>query len=156
MALRTPRTFVSFFPAMCALGALSLGCGGDDEVGKLYPVSGRILVDGKPLTGVGQGSVSFHGDGAKGNQTMHIPTGAIDPEGKFELVTVGRKGAPPGWYKVLVSASANKPEEGPVMPRRLLDDKYYDVQKTDLSIEVVAKPSPGAYDLNVKGVTRKR
>ena len=80
---------------------------------------------------------------------MHQPTGTINAEGEYELFTVGKKGAPPGWYKVVVTAYANKIEEGPVTPRLLIDPKYYQVETTDLSIEVVESPSPGAYDLNV-------
>jgi hypothetical protein len=80
-----------------------------------------------------------------------------DSEGNFELFTAGKEGDPPGWYKVVVSAFANKPEEGRVAPRLLLDDKYYDEGKTDLCIEVVASPSPGAYDLKVsKRATPRR
>lgn len=132
---------------LCALSiGLFAGCS-DKET--FYPVSGKILLEGKPLTGVGQGSVSFRGDTVKGNATMHQPTGAIGPSGEYELLTVGRKGAPPGWYKVVVSAYANKLEEGPVPPRLLLEKKYYSEEMTDLSIEVVAQPAPGLYDLKV-------
>lgn len=115
-----------------------------------YPVTGKILFDGQPLTGVGQGSVSFHGDAVQGNDTMHQPTGAISPNGEYELITIGKKGAPPGKYKVIVSAFANRPEEGPVAPRFLLPKKYYSADTTDLSVEVVARPAAGAYDLQVR------
>jgi hypothetical protein len=148
MILWTPRTCGRLLSILCCC-TLSAGCGQDDGIGKLYPVSGRILVDGRPLTGVAQGSVSFRGDPLKGNETLHQPTGPIDAEGRFELVTAGKKGAPPGWYKVVVTAYANKLEEGPVRPRLLLVEKYYHPKKTDLSVEVVADPAPGAYDLNV-------
>jgi hypothetical protein len=130
-----------------------LGCS-DDGLGKLYPVSGTILVEGRPLAGVGQGSVSLRGDAARGNPTMHQPTGAINSDGRFELITGGKKGAPAGWYKVMVTAYENRIEEGPVKPRLLLDEKYYHPQKTDLSLEVVAEPAPGAYDLRVTRAAR--
>lgn len=123
------------------------GCGGDKL--DLVPVSGAVLVDGKPLIKVGQGGVSFFADAAKGNQTQHIPTGVIDAEGKYELETGGQKGAPPGAYKVLVNAFQNTPDEGPVTPRQLLHPKYYDLTKTDLTIEVVSDSAPGQYDLKV-------
>jgi hypothetical protein len=132
------------------------GCAQDDGIGKLYPVSGRILIEGQPLTGVAQGSVSLRGDPSRDNPTLHQPTGTIDAEGRFELTTAGKKGAPPGWYRVMVAAYANRPEEGPVKPRRLLDEKYYHPDKTDLTIEIVAKPAPGAYDLNVTRGTAPR
>ena len=131
---------------LCLL-ATSIGCGDSPE--KFYPVSGKILVNGKPLSGVAQGSVSFHADGTKGNQTMHQPIGAINADGSYELITVGRKGAPLGWYKVIVSAYANKVEEGPVTPRLMLDKKYYSAETTELRIEVVSDPAARAYDLEV-------
>ncbi len=147
MLLFTPRTGVSFLLVLgfCALPA---GCGKGDGL-ELYPVSGTVLLDGKPLTNVAQGGVSFYGDAAKGNKTMHIPTGMIDAQGKFELITGGEKGALLGSYKVLVNAFENTMEEGPVQPRLILNPKYYDMTKTDLSIEVVAKPKLGQYDLHV-------
>jgi len=140
------RTFACLLlaPSLCGL---AVGCG--DSAEKFYPVAGKVLLDGNPLTTVAQGSVSFHGDAAKGNSTMHQPIGTINAAGEYELVTVGRKGAPPGWYKVVVAAYANKIEEGPVTPRLLIAQKYYNADTTDLSIEVVAGPPVGAYDLKV-------
>jgi hypothetical protein len=128
--------------------ALLSGCGGGNELG-LVPVSGKILVDGQPLTNVPQGGVSFFADQAKGNNTMHIPTGIIDAEGNYELITGGEKGAPVGAYKVLVNAYENTVDEGPVEPRFMLEAKYYDLTRTDLLVEVVADPTPGQYDLHV-------
>jgi hypothetical protein len=141
------RTGLTVLLALAAWAA-SAGCGGDGP-DKLYPVSGQVLLDGRPLTGVAQGSVSFRGDATRGNRTLHQPTGPLDARGRYELVTAGRKGAPLGWYKVVVTAYANTLEEGPVTPRLLLHDKYYHPNKTDLSVEVVAGPAPGHYDLNV-------
>ncbi len=94
-----------------------IGCGGDTL--DLVPVSGTVLLDGKPLTKLGQGGVSFYGD------------------------------APLGAYKIVVNAFQNTPDEGPVTPRQLLNSRYYDPAKTDLKIEVVAESVPGQYDLNV-------
>ncbi len=135
-------------PILLSLVWVSLiGCGGDTL--DLVPVSGTVLLDGKPLTKVGQGGVSFFANAAKGNKTQHIPTGVIDAEGKYELETGGQKGAPPGSYKVLVNAFQNTPDEGPVAPRYLLNAKFYDLTKTDLTIEVVSGSAPGQYDLKV-------
>ena len=134
-------------PFAICVAFLGVGCGDGTE--KFYPVSGKIMLDGKSLSGVQQGSVSFHGDAAKGNETMHQPIGTINAGGEYELQTIGKPGAPLGWYKVIVSAFANKVEEGPVTPRLLIDKKYYSAETTELRIEVVANPSPGAYDLKV-------
>src|SRR4051794_919497 len=87
---------------LLALGGAALlwaagGCGPPGE--KFYPVAGKVTLAGKPLK---VGTVSFRPDASRGNTSKHIPTGAIDAAGNYELVTVGKKGAPPGWYKVLV------------------------------------------------------
>jgi hypothetical protein len=145
----TRRTYLLVLLALC-VGALPTGCGGTYIDGvRIYPVSGRVLVQGQPLTDVPQGSVSFHPDAGQGNQSLHLPTGKINPDGTYELNTGGKKGAPLGKYKVRVSAFENRPEEGPVTPRYMLDDKYYAADKTDLTLEVVDNPAPGQYDLKV-------
>ena len=139
------RTDLAVF--LSCIVACLFGCGGDKL--DLVPVKGIVLLDGKPITKIGQGGVSFFADASKGNQTQHIPTGAIDAEGNYELVTGGQNGAPLGTYKVLVNVFQNTPDEGPVTPRFLLHPKYYDLTKTDLTIEVVPKSSTGQYDLKV-------
>ena len=130
---------------MLACAALA-GCGGDGLV--LHPVAGRATVDGTALR---VGAVSFRPDAAKGNKSLHHPGGVIDSTGNFELRTIDRKGAPPGWYKVLVFADAHDlvayPNGRPLTPKWLTDPKYISEDTTDLSVEVVATPAPGAYDL---------
>jgi hypothetical protein len=139
--------------AVCVLPA---GCGTYLDGVRIYPVSGKILVDGQPLTNVPQGGVSFRPDAAQGNQTLHYPVGRINPDGTYELMTGGKKGAPAGKYKVLVNAIENKLEEGPTPPRFILDDKYHILEKTDLVVEVVENPAPGQYDLKVTKPARRR
>jgi hypothetical protein len=149
------RTSLLVLLAACVC-ALPAGCGTYLDGVPIYPVSGKILVDGQPLTNVPQGSVSFRPDASLGNQTLHYPTGHIHPDGTYELVSGGKKGAPAGKYKVLVNAIENKIEEGPTTPRYILDDKYYSMDKTDLVVEVVEKPAPGQYDLKVTKPARRR
>jgi hypothetical protein len=120
-----------------------LGCGDSNGVGKLVPVVGKVMVDGKLLK---NGSVSFRPDKAKGNNTVHEPAGDIDEQGTYKLYTATKEGAPPGWYKVLVSAA----EVGVYPPTRFyVDAKYGDIDKSDLKIEVVERPAEGAYDLQL-------
>lgn len=143
--------FISPHFCACMLLAAGLafapGCAKNDA--PFYPVSGRILVSGKPLTGVPQGGVTLWADASRGNATLHQPVGAIAADGSFEVTTIGKKGAPPGWYKVVVAAYANRLEEGPVTPRFLLHRRYANVNTTDLRVEVVSNPPANAYDLNV-------
>ena len=76
--------------------------GGDpDKWGKVVPVAGRVLLDGQPLHG---GIVKFHADTSKGNEIMFAPSGEIDADGNYELYTANKKGAPPGWYRVVIAA----------------------------------------------------
>lgn len=129
-----------------ALALLTGGCG---EGPRFEPVRGRVIVAGKPLTA---GSVSFRPDVARGNTSQHHPTGAIDADGNFELYTAGKKGAPPGWYKVLVFADANASSGRavhPSPPKWLTSAKYTDVATTDLAVEVVVNPEPDRYDLKL-------
>ena len=57
-----------------------------------------------------------------------------------------RKGAPPGWYKVVVTAYDN-PRPGNLKP--LISMKYQDAKTTPLEKEVVENPEPGRYDFNL-------
>lgn len=130
------------------MGLWLTGCGPAEL--KLYPVSGRVTLDGKPLT---KGSVAFHGDADKGNPTQHIAIGEIDSEGEYELVTIQRSGAPLGAYKVLVICQdtmlGGAKMASKAIPKSVIDEKYSSLEMTPLRVEVVAQPAPGAYDLQV-------
>lgn len=127
--------------------ALLAGCG--DRPGDLAPVNGTLTVNGAPLR---TGSVTFHPDADRGNPTRHLPSGTINEQGVYDVATAGRKGAPPGWYRVTVSALDNPTWQGgqPSMPRSLIDPRYRNPQTTDLVIEVREAAKPGAYDLKLK------
>jgi hypothetical protein len=121
------------------------GCAPAGE--KFFPVSGAVSVNGKPLAA---GTVSFRPDAERGNRSQHHPTGVI-ADGRFELHTLRQRGAPLGWYRVLVLADENQ-TAGPVhplMPRWATHPKYTSQKTTDLLIEVVETPAPGAYDLRL-------
>jgi hypothetical protein len=132
------------FCPMRLFGALSVivlmlsGCGG---VGKLYPVSGKVTVDGKPLP---DAQLSFMPDAEKGNKATATAVGKVK-DGSYSLTTQGKEGAPAGWYKVAVYTQyPGGPEKAVVLPRR-----YTDPGKSPLSVEVVPSPQPGAYDLKL-------
>jgi hypothetical protein len=148
-AKRTSLTGALSVLAASVLLWTASGCGSGGET--FYPVTGTVQLAGAPLT---VGAVSFRPDAARGNTSKHVPTGTIDAEGHFELYTVRRKGAPPGWYKVLVYADANTLQTGgiaihPMPPRWMMHEKYIDEKTTDLSVEVVERPAAGAYDLQL-------
>jgi hypothetical protein len=125
----------------CALLA-ALGCGGL----RIVPVSGKATLDGQPLT---RGVISFNPDPAKGNNVRAACTGRIKGDGQYEIFTDDgshvKKGAPLGWYKVTILSVT--PGDDKPLP---VNKQYTDPDTTRLSIEVVADPKPGAYDLEFK------
>ena len=132
------RTLLS---ALFVLGLLSsAGCGGL----KLYPVSGAVTLDGKPLS---QTTVAFNPDTSKGNSHVVSCVGRLDGQGHFQLRTIavqgpdGGPGAPPGWYKVALLTGL------PGDPEIKVNPIFLDPNKSPISIEVVEKPEPGRYDL---------
>jgi hypothetical protein len=66
------------------------------------------------------------------------------------MFTNRKEGAPPGWYKVVVIAAEPLNPDDPYTPgKSYIAVKYNAPQTTDLSLEVVASPKPGAYDLEM-------
>jgi hypothetical protein len=113
----------------------------------LVPVAGVVTVNGAPLT---TGSVTFHPDSASGNMTQHIPTGPIDPQGNYRLSTATKAGAPPGAYKVTVTAQAAIDPKNPYAPpTHLIDRKYADPVTSGLTMQVSPSPTAGAYDIKL-------
>jgi len=131
--------WIALFMALCGCGA-----GGGE---KLTPVAGKVTVNGAPLT---TGGVTFQPDSAKGNLTQHIPVGTLNAEGRYELMSATKKGAPVGWYRVAVSAQeAIDPKNPYAPPKHLVNPKYSDVGTSGLAVEVVANATAGAYDFDV-------
>jgi hypothetical protein len=124
------------------------GCG-DAGGSKLLPVVGKVAVDGKPLT-TGTGKVSFRP--VKGSSATQQPAADIEEDGTYRLSTNGKEGAPPGRYQVfVVDVEPRDPKDPfPYGPRKShVNSKYSDPKKSDLYIEVVPSPAPGAYDLKL-------
>ncbi|HJT79353.1 MAG TPA: hypothetical protein VJ739_19310 [Gemmataceae bacterium] len=101
-------------------------------VGPTVPTAGTVLVDGEPLE---EGSVIFIPDPARGNTSPFIGRAQV-LNGSYQLATEGKRGVPPGWYKVIVllpldSAGMLHP------PPRLFDRRFSDPDRTPLSVEVL-------------------
>lgn len=78
----------------------ALGCGGGPAGPTLYPVTGTVKSGGKPLAGV---SVALIHTDEKKAITL---SGNTKSDGTFEILTgQGKKGAPEGNYKVILSPS---------------------------------------------------
>lgn len=133
----------------------ALGCGDSSGVGRTLPVSGKVIFNDAPLTAKTT-IVVFKPDASRGNSSPYEPTGTVDSDGNYTLTTKGKSGAPPGWYKVVVTAREETEPVHPKAPKQhrpvaksLLPAKYGQAETSGLSIEVVEKPSIGAYDLKL-------
>lgn len=137
--------FVYGLPLM--LGACLIGCGGSDAP-TVVPVTGQVLLSGNPLPGAG---VSFRPDADKGNKSQFIPSGTANESGEYELLTGDQKGAPVGWYKVVVFAPSPKPTGGE-MPKSgppPFNIKFANPSETPLSFEVKDEKEPEPIDLEL-------
>jgi hypothetical protein len=135
---------------------LAPGCGKKDV--SLVPVSGKVTVDGKPLT---SGTVSLVADVPMGSegaeeaskmQTLGLSGGEIGPDGTYKIKTGGKDGAPPGKYKVRVIPPITEPKgdkDAKEAPDIGFNKEYTDANKTPLKFEVVTSPKPGQYDLKL-------
>ena len=131
--------------ACFALG--TAGCGDPYGVGRTVPVVGKVTADGEPVKA---GTVSFRPDKSKGNTTVHEPYGEIDSQGNFKLFTGKKEGAPVGWYRVAVFAG-EPVEVGNLsgQAKWYANPKYASADTSELAVEVVEGPAPGAYDLKL-------
>jgi hypothetical protein len=140
--------------AVLSLALLAAACGDDSDVGKTYPVSGKVLLNGEPLVAKTT-TILLKPDTAKGNTTSFEPAASVDSSGNYTVFTKKKRGAPPGWYKVIVTATATespapaskRPLKQRPLPESLVPGKYAQAATTPLQIEVVESPAAGAYDL---------
>jgi len=133
---RLPRPRLIILLWLGAIAAVA-GCGE-----RRAEVSGKVTVDGKPLTGSAY-TIMLAPD--KGNPVQKIPSAPLDENGVYRVTTGGADGVPLGWYRVYVAFDSrqSKGQPPPFHP------KYLDAAKSPFSIEVVANPKAGAYDLEL-------
>lgn len=142
-----------YFIAVLAVGVI--GCSGSPDGPEMAPISGTVMLDGKPLVGA---EVFFVANGFEG-------FGKTKESGQYSLV----RGAPVGECKVYISklpeakvgasglpaAIADDPEQMAAMGQAmassgrgvkpLLPPEFSDPEKTKLSFSV---PSGGSTDAN--------
>jgi hypothetical protein len=146
--IETPSTNVGYlnkwwYALPLLLLALGLtGCGNG-----LSRVSGRITLDGKPLTS-GQNvvvTVLFYPESGRGAPGA----GLADSNGNYFVSTGSQKGLPPGNYVVTLSASEYTPPPGGGMPSRklLTPPRYANPKLSGLRTEV--KPGSNTYDIQL-------
>lgn len=116
--------------------AAAVGCGGTKEV-PVFPVSGKVTVNGKPATGA---QVLFQPVGGSADGTR--PNAIVGKDGTFALTTRAKDdGAPAGEYKVLVvwRVSVGNPDDG--QTRNALPEKFNDPAQTPLTATVPTAPT---------------
>jgi len=128
----------------CVLTCLLVftGCG-DDRVAR-YPVSGQVLVDGKPA----QGAIVIFCPVQGSEEVMRErPFSSTDAEGRFELRTLEPgDGAPAGDYKVMVrwpmagnADSENRGDDqrgGPAAGNDRLRNRYVNPDRSGITATV--------------------
>ena len=104
---------------LCALA----GCNGENRL-PTHPVSGKVMFDGKPLSGAEIWLVPTDANAEVKNAKMTIrPYAKSNADGMFTMTSyVKDDGAPPGEYVVIVQKAAgganeNDPEADPETPR---------------------------------------
>lgn len=105
----------------------------------LYPFSGQVLLNGKPVT-VGAVMTQSIDD------EYGVGIGELDKEGRFTLRSNDVKGVTAGTHRVAVSSMAPG-----IPPRPLVPSKYLNQNSTPLIINVTSDPSKNTVVLELEG-----
>src|SRR5262245_15109358 len=112
-----PARILLLLLAALLLGIAVSGCGDDSGVGRTVSVTGKVTFNDTPFTAKTT-ILIFKPDKAKGNTSPFEPTGTVDASGNYKLTTKGKTGAPPGWYKVVITAREEAAPEHPKGPKQ--------------------------------------
>jgi hypothetical protein len=127
------------------------GCA--NEKVKLVSVEGKVLLGDQVLatSAKTKGTVVLYPDKSKGNESLEVPRGRIDQEGRFKILTALKPGVTPGWYKVTVDAATVIDPKNPYHTASgfLIPERYIDKDESNLAFEVVENAAAGAYDLKL-------
>jgi hypothetical protein len=140
------------FASICAV-LFASGCGKKDDIPETVPVSGKVTVDGQPVT---SGQVSFTAFD-KSQKVGGMCTGKIDSSGGYVIYTGDKEGAPPGRYKVSVTPTMAPTgdtkdfKDAKAMMKAMMpfDPKFGDADKSKIIINVTKDAPPGTYDLKL-------
>jgi hypothetical protein len=119
---------------------LTLGCNDREQI-PVYPVHGRVLLNGKPLA---DAIVSFHTQ--EGGMSGTYPSAHTDPDGQFAMTTYEHgDGAAQGSYSISIVCFRSRPlrkgQEG--RAQNIVPYRYASPEASGL----VATVSPGNNDL---------
>jgi hypothetical protein len=124
--------------SLCSLIALT-GCRKGLVIGSCIPVEGKVTLGDRPLIG---GTVSFIPLEGEGNRPR--PEGTIDTQGRYSLTTAGKKGAPPGKYRAILTTSGEDKRQ-----ETLFNPLYSHWDRSPLLITVGESLPAGTYDLKL-------
>lgn len=131
----TARYRIGLSAGWFAAALVLTGCGDDRPT--RYPVSGQVLVKGKPAEGA---LVVLH-PVSPAEPNAPRPIGTTDADGKFQLTTYETgDGAPAGSYKATVRWPPKKKGPGDDGPDRL-GNRYSNPETSKLTVAVEAKPT---------------
>lgn len=124
------------------LAACVEGCGGGDTT-PVVPVTGKVTFQGKPLAGASIVFVPADFDPTKPvkkgeNVSLERPGGQTDADGAYELMYFEQTGAPPGKYKVSITAYQARADgdDEESMPPSLIPVKYANPATSGLKADV--------------------
>ena len=127
---------------LCILLLLSVGCGGDSNIGQ---VEGVVSLDGEPLK---RALVCFYPADARAS------AGRTDDEGHYELQYIKNvKGAVVGQHKVTISTYIDREDDpstsefGGKGREETMPPKYLDRRKTELSTTIESGSNTVNFDL---------
>lgn len=135
----------TFLGAVALSMVIAIGCGTAADSPPLIPVAGKITFDGQPAT---EGAVTFRDEVAGKFQ----PSGGINPDGTFKLMSGPSEGAPAGHYRVVVfvrKTPRTPSGEMAGLPKVIVNPKFTDPLRTPLQVEVKEGAPPGHYDFSV-------
>jgi hypothetical protein len=138
------RTSAIALVSLLAVCLLHAGCGGKSDRPRLYPVKGRLLVQGQPAAGARLAlTPTENADPALWK--MGYPTAIVQADGSFAFSSYEEgDGAPAGNYKLIASwiegdTGIPDEDESTSPQKQLLDVKYTHPDTTPWSIVVEPK-----------------
>jgi hypothetical protein len=145
-------------PALLALALVALlvpACGGGLPLQKTYKVSGRVLLDGRPLAGA---TVALIPKDKSKFRLNERPQAVTDADGKFAMGTYNTgDGAPAGDYGVAIAMNtleADMDDTNPVpgrRPRVRIPAHYHNPDQSGLALTVAEKDNEvPPFDLSSK------
>ncbi|QDV69473.1 hypothetical protein Poly24_31890 [Rosistilla carotiformis] len=116
--------------------ATTFGCGQQQHAGELpvYPLSGTVLVDGKPVENI---QVALHSTNVKETAKHYFPQGFTDAQGQIKVSTYADgDGAPAGDYRVtFVLKDYNVVARSFTGPNKI-DASYSDAETSPVTITI--------------------